>query len=208
MVKGQEMELALGLPVYIDTFIDGMPRKCYPYKLSQLSILNMYLSAIEETEFENLQQDQLTPLVYLLTDSFKDCEIEDVVKNIDDTNFNELISDIKCVSGISDGKKEIDMKKSAESLSWNKSIAVIQCYTSNTHKDICDMTLRQFNSILNEVGVVVNWEYKTIMLPHVADGNKFLTDKEHPLSADVYKNGGQKRMTMKDMDSFMKEFKN
>ena len=202
------MELALGLPVYLDTFIDGMPRKCYPYKLSQLSTLNMYLSAFEEFEFEELGQDQLAPLVYLLTDSFKDCEVEDVVKNINSTNFSELISDIKNVSGISDDGKEIDIKKSAESLSWSKSTSAIQCYTANTYKDICDMTIRQFNALLEEVGVVVNWAYKTTMLPHVTDGNKFLTEKDHPLSSDVSRNGGKKRMTMKDMDSFMKEFKN
>lgn len=207
MVKGQEMEMSLGLPVYLDSFIDGMPRKCYPYTLANLSALNMYLSAIDDTKFENLEQNQLAPLLYLLTESFRDEEVEKVIENIDDTNFDELISDIKYVSGISDGQKEIDVNKSTSSLSWSKSVSIIQCYTSNTPKDICNMTIRQFDALLDEIGIVVNWEYKTTMLPHIADNKNYISDKEHPLSADVHKYGSQKRMTMRDMDSFMKEFK-
>lgn len=206
MVKGQELELALGLPVYLDGFIDGVPRKCYPYKLSELSTLNMYLSSVDGIEFENLQHDHLLALTYLLTDSFKECDVTDVVKNIDLSNYKELITDIKYVSGIIDKQDEIDIKKSSETLSWSKSISAIQKYTSNTYKDICDMTLRQFNAILEFIGVAINWEYKTTMVPHVKDSDKFLTEKEHPLASDVFKDSGKKRMTMKDMQSFMDNF--
>lgn len=206
LVKGQEMELALGLPVYIDDFIDGVPRKCFPYKLSQLSILNMYLTNIDEVDFESLQHEQLLSLTYLLSDSFKECELEDVVNNIDSTNYNEIISDIKYVSGISDDQGEIDIKKSSDALSWSKSTSAIQKYTSNSHKDICDMTLRQFNSILEFIGAAINWDYKVLMVPHVKDADNFIADKDHPLSSDIIRNNGKKRMTMKDMQSFMDNF--
>lgn len=201
------MELALGLPVYINSFIDKVPRRCYPYKLNNLSVMNLYLSTLDNFKYEEMTQEQAVVLTYFLSDSFKECELEDVLKNINSENYSELISDIKYVSGITDSNGEIDIHKSQSSLSWHKSINAIQAYTSNTYKDICEMTLRQFNQTLDFIGIVVNWEYKTIMLPHVQDGDKFISDGEHPLASDIRNSTGQKRMTMKDMNSFMTDFK-
>ena len=52
MIVGQELEMALGMPVYITSFSDKLPRKCYPFTLENLHDTNMALSSFDNKSLE------------------------------------------------------------------------------------------------------------------------------------------------------------
>lgn len=90
------------------------------------------------------------------------------------------------------------MQKSSESLSWKKGVSAIQIYTANTYKDIQKMTLRQFNNLLEYIGIDINWKYKTGIVGSVKEPEDFLKQEEHPLAPDTIEER-KNRMTMKDI---------
>ena len=201
MVKGQEMELALGLPVYVTSFLDGKPRLCYPYTLENINKFLIYLQFIDNHEWNDLDNDGTIALYCILTESFRDSESDELLKNIGQDNFVEVIQDIKYISGIKSNNSKKQKKNDA--LSWERSINIIQAYTGNTLKDIKQMTLRQFYSLLEYVGVVVNWNYKIALWSEIKDKKKFLSDSEHPMASDMHNIQGKKRMTMSDLNDFL-----
>lgn len=81
-------------------------------------------------------------------------------------------------------------------------MSAVQVYTANTFLDIQKMTLRVFNSLLSEIGVAINWTYKTGVIGNVKDPENFLSENDHPLSPDK-ENITKTRMTMKDLDGLM-----
>ena len=201
MVKGQEMELALGLPVYVTSFLDGKPRLCYPYTLENINKFLIYLQFIDNHEWNDLDNDGTIALYCILTESFRDSESDELLKNIGQDNFVEVIQDIKYISGIKSNNSKKQKKNDA--LSWERSINIIQAYTGNTLKDIKQMTLRQFYSLLEYVGVVVNWNYKIALWSDIKDKEKFLSDSEYPMASDMHNIQGKKRMTMSDLNDFL-----
>lgn len=74
MIIGQDMELALGLPVYVTSFSDKIPRKCYPITLDGLHDANMMLSSFDNEILEANKGDEykMIALTTLLRSAFRD----------------------------------------------------------------------------------------------------------------------------------------
>lgn len=201
MIKDQDMELALGLPVEISSFVDGIPRLCYPYKLKDLRKLTWYLTFIDT---ENLEKtisikESAIALISLLKESFPDYDEQDILSNITADNYNEILSDIKQISGLS-SFDDCNDDNNGESLSWKKSISIIQVYTSNTIKDICEMTLNNYRSLLSAIGFKLNWDYKIETITSVKEPNNYIDKSEHPLASDII-NTTKRYMTMSDVQN-------
>ena len=200
MIIGQELEMALGLPIEIDSFLDGLPRKCYPYKIIDLYKANTYLSFFDHKDMAGNMQDEnkTIAMICFLAESFKDTDIEELLKNINNELFPEIICDMKFVNGIIDNDGEKDLNKSKEAIEWATSTSAIQAYTSNTFEDIKNMTLTQFTTLLGFIGKKINWEYKSGILDLVKEPSDFIGQDEHPLSS---KNSvkAKKHMTMSDV---------
>lgn len=198
MIKNQDMELALGLNIEIDCFLDGIPRLCVPFKLKNLRKLTWYLTFINEDNLESNVKDEAkcVALVSLLKDSFPDYEIENILDNISNDNFKILLEDIKCASGLVNSLNQNDNNDNSEGLSWLKSVSVIQTYTSNTINDIKEMTLITYRGLLNCIGYKLNWEYKIETIANVKDPENYISKDEHPLSSDSV---SKHYMTMADV---------
>lgn len=194
------MELALGLPIELDCFLDGIPRLCCPYKLKDLRKLSWYLTFINIESLEETikVKERAVALLSLLKDSFPDYEQEDILQNVNEDNFKELMTDIKTTSGLISFDSKDKSTDSHESLSWQKSISVIQVYTSNTIKDICEMTLNTYRSVLSAIGYKLNWEYKVETITSVKEPNNYIQNSEHPLASDIV-NSSKQYMTMEDV---------
>ena len=200
MVIGQELEMALGLPVEITSFVDGVPRKCYPFNLKTLYRANTYLNFFDQKDMVgNLQQEESSiGMMCFLSESFKDADTRELLTNITKENFPEIIEDIKFVNGFVDSCGEKDLDAAKESIDWLTSINAIQTYTSNTVEEISKMSLYQFSTLLNFIGKKINWEYKTGMLDVVAEPNDFIEVEDHPLS-NSSKIEHKNHMTMEDI---------
>lgn len=200
MIIGQELEMALGLPIEIDLFLDGEPRKCYPYKITDLYKANTYLSFFDQMDMVGNMQDEnkSIAMICFLTESFKETDVEDLLKNINTEIFPNIIEDIKFVNGIVDNNGEKDLNSSKEAIEWTTSVNAIQAYTSNSYEDIKNMTLTQFTNLLGFIGKKINWEYKTGMLDMVAEPSEFIDPDDHPLSSKG-NSKKKKHMTMEDI---------
>jgi hypothetical protein len=212
-ISGQQMELSLGLGVYIEGFKDGKARLCYPFTLENLRFANMCLSNFNQTDIrDNFFDDQ--KMIYLasfLKAAFRidtDEDFQDLVRNnITDDNFAEIICDIKMVSGISDmDKGDIDFDKTfsnkGNSTDWDVTINSIPIYSSTPHSEIKNLTLTQLNKTLELIGKKINWEYKSATISLVKEPSDYIKQDEHPL----YNNGRSKEhknvTTMKDIMGF------
>ncbi len=198
MITGQTMEMALGLPVLVDSFGDRVPRYCFPFTIQNLSRIITYLGLIDpDSLLENIKdEERLEFLLRLLSESFQKNEPEDVLKNITEESFPELIQDIKLINGVSDKNGERDLQSEQTALGFDESIYALQTYTSNTFKDIRDMTLVQLSGLVEAIGKKINWEYKTGILGSVSEPNDLIDDDEHPLAPKQEK---KKMVTMKDL---------
>ena len=202
MIRGQEIERSLGLPMYTASFSDGRLRLCYPFKLKNLTQLNSYLTSINETKLEDNAKDEskFVMLVSLIRDSFPDEQDDkEILEAINVETFPELIKDIKYISGLSTDSGDIDIKKTEENspIDWLTAINAIQYYTSNTYEQIQNMTLYQFNNLVSYIGVVINWEYKTSIVTGVENPGEFISNEDFPLYS-IPKHDNKKMMTMKD----------
>jgi hypothetical protein len=200
-IKGQELEMALGLPIDITCFIDNLPRRCYPYVMADLYKANTYLSFFDHSDMVgNMQEEEKSvAMMCFLAESFRDTDLEELMKNISVSGFPDLIADIKAVNGMTDANGEKDIDKTKESVEWKTSICAIQAYTSNTYEDIRNMTLTQFSNLLNYIGKKINWEYKTGIIDMVSEPNKFIDPGEHPLANSGKAPVKKDHMTMKDV---------
>lgn len=198
MITGQTMEMALGLPVLVDSFGDRVPRYCFPFTIQNINRIVTYLEFIDpENLMENVKSDdKMSILTALLSESFPKNGSEDILKNITTEDFPELIKDIKSINGISDENGDRDIHSEQTALDFDASIYAIQTYTSNTFKDIRDMTLVQLNGLIEAIGKKINWEYKTGVLASVSEPNDFIDDDEHPLAPKQEK---KKMVTMGDL---------
>lgn len=202
MIQGQELELSLGLPVEITSFNDRIPRLCYPFTLKTLKRANIYLSNFNHKELEdNFNEKYKTvALITFLYESFKDEENkEELFEHIDKDCFEEVIKDMKIVSGIIDKQESTNSGSSSNrTLGWKKSINAIQKYTSNTPEDIMNMTLNQFNSLIEYIGITLSWDYKINTIQSVKDPSKYISNDEHPLAPESVSEN-KNYMTMNDI---------
>ena len=210
IIANQSLELALGLPVMVKGFNDGQIRACYPFKLSNISMLNVYLSNISQTDlYENFKDETKTQyMAMLFSASFRpndDNELNTLLHSIDANNFAEIISDIKTISGIKDSNGEIDIQKSKESIDWNTAVNSIPVYTSTPHDKVGDLTLPQLNKTLELIGKKISYEYKYNTIGLVKEPENYITKNDYPLCCD--NNEGKKHVTMSDIKELMK-FKN
>lgn len=211
IVAGQEMDLSLGTGVFISGFNDNIPRKCFPYTLENISMLNVNLSIIDQKDlYENFRDEERTVvLATIFKESFRtesDDETLELLHSIDSKNFAEILSDIKKVNGILDDNGEIDIDKtfqdSSNRMDWNVAINSIPIYSSTPIYKVKDMTLIQLNETLRLIGKKINWQYKIDTVSLSKEPSKYIQDDEHPLYSDG-KTSGKKFMTMKDISGFL-----
>lgn len=205
MIRGQELERQLGLPVVIEGFKDGKARKCYPFTLENLTQVNMLLSGFDHTDlYKNFKDEDATMcMLFFFKESFRPAteeETDELLHAIDSENFAEIVCDIKKVSGISDANGEVDIHKTTESVDWKTSLNAIPVYTATPHYKVKDLTLTQLQSTLTLIGKKINFEYKTNTIGLVKKPDQYIKDEEHPLYSepDV---SDKKHVTMSDVQA-------
>lgn len=63
------------------------------------------------------------------------------------------------------------------------------------------MNYNQFSQALDTISKMINWNYKTILAPHIPD-SEFIKDSDHPFSHEIkLKKQKNKKMTMQDVMS-------
>lgn len=206
MIHGQKMQIALGLPIWIEGFKDGKPYKAYPFTLENLMEANMYLSAFDNEDiYENFKNQNAT---LAMAGFFKICfriedddELLEFLKNIDADNFADIVRDIKMISGISDTKGDIDINKTSKTMDWDVAVNNIPLYTSTPITEVKNMTLIQFNKTLELIGKKISYEYKTNTMGLVKEPNKYIKESDHPLYSE--QEIKETRLTLKDISGFM-----
>lgn len=212
-INGQQMELSLGLGVYIEGFADGKSRLCYPFTLENLRFANMCLSNFNQIDIRDnfMDQQKMIYLASFLKTAFRidtDEDFQDLVRhNITDDNFAEIIRDIKMVSGISDMiNGDIDFDKTFSnkdnSTNWDVAINSIPLYSSTPHSEIKNLTLTQLNKTLELIGKKINWEYKSATISLAKEPSKYIEESDHPLYNDGRKMEHKNVTTMKDIMGF------
>lgn len=211
ILEGQESSLSLGVGVFIDGFADRVPRKCYPFTLENICMLNVNLSIFNHNDlYENFKDENKTlAMASVFQEAFRTETNEEtmaLLHNINSDNFAEIISDIKRVSGISDINGEIDFEKTfkdnKEKMNWDIAVNSIPIYSSTPITQVKDMTLTQFNETLRLIGKKINWQYKVDTLQLTKEPNKYIAEKEHPLFNDAI-DKTKKHMTMEDIAGLM-----
>lgn len=208
ILKNQQMEIALGLPVAISGFKDGKIRYCKPYTLEYLPLLNLFLSSFSNTDlYSNFQDENKTLMMAsFFAKSFdvqKDEDMDTLLHAIDDSNFEEIVKDIKEVNGIIDKQGEVDINKSTSTIDWETSINVIPVYTSISHEKVKDMTLRKFNKTLELIGKKINYEYKSNTIGLVKNPSEYISESDHPMYS-APKVNGENKITMDSIQELMK----
>ena len=203
MIHGQELEMALGLPVVVEGFADGKARYCYPFTLEKLTMVNMYLSSFDNRDlYENFKDENSTiAMVYFFKEAFKpetEDDIDELLHAITNENFAEIVCDVKRVSGISDPNGEVDINKTKESIDWNTAVNTIPIYSSTPHDKIKDLTLTQFQTTLHLIGKKINFEYKTNTVSMVKEPSEYIQESDHPLYSEP-KHEDKKVVTMKEI---------
>lgn len=207
MIRGQEMEIAMGLPVMIEGFKDGKVRMCYPFKLKNISLANGLLSSFDHEDlYKNFDDEQATQnMATLFALAFKvtdDKDLNDLLHAIDKDNFAEIINDIKNISGIKD-TKESNINTSVrnnnqQAVSWEAGVNAIPVYTSVTYEQIPELTLTQYHKLIELISKKINYEYKTSALGLVKEPSKFITESDNPLYSEP-KFEDKKHVTMNDI---------
>lgn len=211
ILQNQEMDMALGLGVYIDGFADGVPRKCYPFKLKELTDVNIRLSMFDHVNlYENFQDMNKTmAMAEIFGRAFRtetNEEAMELLHQINADNFAEIVCDVKTVSGISDAQGELKVDKAFQNkqgkMDWSVAVNSVPIYSSISIDKIPEMTLTQFNKILELIGKRINWEYKVDTISMIKDPKQYLKEHEHPLYSDG-KDPNKKHMTMDDIAGLM-----
>lgn len=206
MIRGQEMELAMGLPIMIEGFNDGKVRMCYPFKLNNITVANGLLSSFDHEDlYKNFKDEQATQnMATLFALAFKvtdDKDLNELLHAIDKDNFTEIISDVKKVSGIEDGKESKSSSVSSGSqqvITWETGVNIIPIYTSVTYEQIPELTLTQYHKLIELISKKINYEYKTSALGLVKEPSKFITESDNPLYSEP-KFEDKKHVTMNDI---------
>jgi hypothetical protein len=208
MIVNADRQFALGLPVPITGFNDGSTRLCHPYTLENIEVIYYCLSVIDcENLFENFKDETKSQaLVLLLQDSFKiPKEGFDVfVRTIDESNFKELMADIKEVNGIEDADDDtVQISNRSNTMDFETSAHMISVYTSTPLCMVKNMTMKQFKRSIEAISKVVNWDYKINTIALVEKPSEYIEDKEHPLYCEPKVDKTRKMVTMKEIMGFM-----
>lgn len=207
MIRGQEMEIAMGLPVMIEGFKDGRVRMCYPFKLKNISLANGLLSSFDHKDlYKNFKDEQATQnMATLFALAFKvteDKDLNDLLHAIDIDNFSEIISDIKKVSGIEDVKESKQKTPvnsgSQQAIPWELGVNIIPVYTSVSYDQIPELTLTQYHKLIELIGKKLNYEYKTNTIGLVKDPSNYIAEKDNPLYSEP-KFEDKQHVTMNDI---------
>lgn len=106
---------ALGLGVEVDCFLDNRPRTAYPITLKDYP---EFIRSISTISPENMAQaffvDNGEGLKNAIALSFGAEAVEDILENVDSTNYKEFIEEIFSLNGLvlnKDTKKNDDKKK-------------------------------------------------------------------------------------------------
>ena len=203
IIENQSLEMALGLPVMVRGFNDGQARACYPFRLKNITLLNVYLSGINQTDlYENFRDEKKTQYMAMLFGmSFKPNDDNELDTLLHSNNFAEIISDIKTISGIKDSSGEIDIQKSKNSIDWNTAVNAIPVYTSTPLDKVGDLTLPQLNKTLELIGKKINYEYKYNTVGLVKEPENYITKNDYPLYSDP--NEGNKHVTLDSIKELM-----
>jgi hypothetical protein len=207
MINNQTMEMALGLPVFIEGFADKKARLCYPFTLERLTMANLYLSGFDNHDlYKNFKDETaVTAMACFFREAFRptnDQDAEELLHAINQDNFAEIVKDVKKVSGIKDKDgKEVDIQKTTETMEWLTAVNSIPVYTSTPHHKVKDLTLTQFQETLRLIGKQINFTYKMNTIGLVEKPNKYITDSDFPLHSEpVYDDDNKKHVTMKDVE--------
>lgn len=206
MILNADRQFALGLPVPISGFNDGLTRLCYPYTLENIENAYYYFSIIDcEDLYENFRDEAKTnALAGLLLESFRigNDGIEVFLRTIDNDNFKEIISDIKEVNGIEDVDEQVQVSNNSNTLDFETSAYAISAYTSTPLYKIKDMTLKQFKKSVEMVSKKINWDYKLSTISMVENPSEYITEQEHPLYCEPKIDKTRKMVTMKELMGF------
>ena len=206
MITNADRQFALGLPVPITGFNDNIPRLCYPYTLENIENIYYCLSTIDcDDLYENFNDNsKISALALLLKESFRvdDESFGVFVRTIDGDNFKQIISDIKEVNGIEEVSNEGQGNNNSNSLDFEKTAHMISIYTSTPLYMVKTLTLRQFKRSIEEIGKVINWEYKVNTISVVEKPSEHIEDKEHPLYCEPKVDKTRRMVTMKEIMGF------
>lgn len=206
MIANADRQFALGLPVPITGFNDGSTRLCHPYTLENIEYIYYYISTIDcENLYENFKDEtKLSALILLLKDSFRvsDEGFEVFVRTIDDSNFKNIISDIKEVNGIEELDEPMEVNNNSNSLDFEKSVQLISIHTSTPLYKVKDLTLKQFKRSIEEISRNINWEYKISTIALAEKPSEHIDEKEHPLYCEPKVEKGKRMVTMKEIMGF------
>ena len=207
MINNQKMQIALGLPIWIEGFKDGVPRKAYPITLENLMDANVYLSAFDNSDlYKNFKDKNATMcMARFFSLAFKVDDADELYKlleNIDGENFSEIINDIKSISGIKDPQEgTTEQSGGGNTIDWNVAVNSIPLYTSTPIGEIKNMTLIQLNKTLELIGKRINYEYKYNTIDMVKEPNKYIKESDHPLYSE--QEVTSTKLTLKDIAGFM-----
>ena len=110
----QSLRTSLGQAVEITCFLDGEPRKAYPITLADYGEFIDYIRYISIDEIANsFMADNGVGLKSMISMVFLDDELDDILANVNATNYEEFVRDVLKVQGLSfdDEKESTDKKK-------------------------------------------------------------------------------------------------
>lgn len=211
MHSSQEMQLALGEPIYMEGFADNLPRLAYPVKLKELNKLNSLLSILDcENLYENFKNDdKFACLVELITMVFRfeydtPEELKEELENsINDVVFPKIIKNIKELCGIEEvqGDKDQGGVNQRSTTSWINNVCAVSLYTSTPIDMVKEMTYQQFKHTLSMINKKNTWEYKLATISMVKDADNYISESDNPLYDETIKNGVG-MVTMKEIMNF------
>lgn len=210
ILKNQEMQISLGLPILVGGFNDDKVRYCKQFTLEEIPLLNVYLSSFDHQDlYLNFKDEQKTiAMASFFARAFnatKDEELDELLHSIDKDNFAELVSDVKEINYIhdDDGDDKPKVNSSGSSpVDWDVSINAIAKYTATPHSQIKDLTLRQFYTTLKLIGKDLNYNYKLNTISMVKDPSDYIQDSDNPLYSEP-KVEEKKFIQMSDLQGLM-----
>lgn len=98
----QSLRTSLGQPVEIACFLDGEPRKAYPITLADYGEFIEYIRYISVDEIAtSFMADNGTCLKSMISMVFLDNELDDILSNINASNYQQFIREVLKIQGIS-----------------------------------------------------------------------------------------------------------
>ena len=98
----QSLQQSLGTPVEIDCFLDGVPRKAYPITLADYGEFIDYIRYISiDNIASSFVSDGGTSMRSMIAMVFLNDDLDEILQNINASNYSEFIKKVFDVQGIS-----------------------------------------------------------------------------------------------------------